>query len=359
MALLMLFGCGREPYAFKKEDRTYVADEEHIDFKLGVAVGQADALDDNTFNAIAWNGVVQYVDRYPKVKVQRCVPLSNEDAEMKRVVDELLTVGCDVIFGFGQEYAKVFKEAVPANKDVTFILFSGGKLDIDGENYVAIDFQDQQSSFLAGVAAALNTDTKKVGFIGGKPDESVTRQSLGFKTGVNYANANYQTGAYLVEPRFADAFDDIGKGRKIAKELYDKKVDVIFACARVTGIGVIEEAKTRLENKEDVWMIGVDNDLYEDAKGIDEKSVVLTSVVKRMDVVIYEILEDFSRKRFPGGKYLLRTLNDNGLGLPKENKNFNEKTKVIVSRTEQLLREGSLVIPFELDELETFSESFG
>jgi len=357
--ILLVGGCSNTPYAFKEKERTENAPEEQLDFKIGYALGTPDGLNDNTFEAISWEGVIQYVNRYPRVKVQRAVPLDDTDDKRRENLDDLLTIECDVIIALGEAHAEIFQEEAAKNPEVTFILFQGGGIKPESENFVNIEFEDQQSSFLGGVAAALNTDSGKVGFMGGKHNASLTRQSLGFEGGVRYANANFQTEAEVQEPQYAESFEDVVKGRKLAKKMYEDDIDVIFSCAGTTGIGAIEQAKVLLEKDKSVWLIGVDNDLYEYGKIHDDRSVILTSIIKKMDVVIYEILEDYARDRFPGGQYVLKTLQEGSVGLPKENKNFDEKTRTLISQTEDLIREGSLVIPFELEELEAFVKSIG
>jgi len=357
--VMLVAGCSEGPFALKKEDRTVVAEEENVGFKIGVAVGNAAALDDNTWNAVAWKGIVQYVNRYPRTQLQRAVPKNVQKDALADVVEELLEVECDVIFGFGKEMAEIFEGYVKTYPEVTFILFQGEDLQPETANFLSISYEDQQSAFLAGVAAALNTASGQIGFIGGEPDGSVRRQSLGFEAGIGYANGVFGTGARFKEPEFAGSFDDPIAGRKLALQMYGDGVDVIFACARITTKGILEAAKILMEQDEYVWVIGVDSDIYDDGKGVDDRSVVLTSVVKNVDISVYRILEQYVRGDFPGGEVIHRTLAQGELGLPKENKNFNEKTKAMVAEVQTQITDGTLVIPYELEELEAFAKSLG
>jgi len=354
-----LVGCSKGPFALKEGDRTVVAEEEQIDFKIGLAVGSAFTLNDNTFEATAWEGLTQYVNRYPRINVQRGVPIQDIEEEFQKTVDQLVEMEFDVIIGVGDQYSAIFTAASKENPEITFIMFQGSGLIPEVENLVSIEFQDQQSAFLGGVAAALNTASGKVGFLGGDTNDSIERQMLGFKAGVGYANAQFGTAAAFQEPRYAGSFEDMRKGRKLSKEMYGEGIDVVFICAGTTGLGAIEQAQVLLEQEKEVWLIGVDKDLYDVGKGADEKSVILTSVIKNMDIALYEILEDYARDRFPGGEYILLTLEDGSFGLPEVNKNFDEKTRVLVGQVEEQIRDGSLAIPFDLKELEAFADSVG
>lgn len=357
---LLLAGCQKGPFALKKADRTVVAEEEEVDFKIGVAVGNAAALDDNTWNAVAWKGIVQYVNRYPKTQVQRSVPKEDNQAGLEQTLKDLLEVECDIIFSFGEEMGELLATYSQEYPDVTFVLFQGEDLTSERDNFLSVSYEDQQSAFLAGVAAALNSESGQVGFIGGEEDGSVKRQSLGFKAGIGYANANYETHAVFQEPKFAGSFDDAIAGRKMAMDMYESGVDVIFACARITTKGILEAAQILMErDQRHIWVIGVDSDIYEDGKSNDDRSVVLTSVTKDVDITLYWILERYARDDFPGGEVIHRTLKDGELGLPKENKNFDEKTKALVEQAQAQILDGSLVIPYELEELEAFAQSFG
>lgn len=357
--LLLASGCSNTAFALKGAERTENAVEEQIDFRIGLAVGSAFTLNANTYEAISWEGVVQYVNRYPRLQVQRGVPQKDEDPEFQKNVDQLLEMECDVIIGLGDMYSEIFQTAAKENPETVFMLFQGGGLQPESENLVSIEFEDQQSSFLGGVAAALNTESGKVGFLGGDSNDSVVRQMLGFEAGVLYANAQFGTIAAFQKPQFAGTFEDMTKGRSLAKKMYGEGLDVIFVCAGTTGMGAIEQAKVLSEQEREVWLIGVDKDLYDEGKGADEKSVILTSVIKHMDVVLYEILEDYARDRFPSGSYLLRNLADGSQGLPKENKNFNEKTSVLVGKVQEEIVSGELVLPYELEALDSYVKSLG
>ena len=355
--LLALSGCGLDAFSLNKDDQAKVAKEEEVHFKIGAALGIEGMVQDNTFNGIAWEGVLQYLNRYPKVKTQQMIPKNDEEKEIDRIIDELLLVKSDIILGFGGHYVDAFEKYAVQNPEVKFVILDG-KAEESLPNLLSIEFEDQQSSFLAGIAGALNTKTGKIGFLGGEKNESIMRHQQGFKAGIGYANHFFQTQARLEKSDFTEDFSNIQKGKKLAKGMYKEDIDVVFSCGGSSTLGMMDEAKALLDQGKKIWMIGVDNDMYEFGKIINNKSVILTSAMKNLDIVIYEVLEDYARNRFAGGEYHRRNLNDYGVGLPLENKNFDDKTKKLMEEVTQLLQSGELVIPFEEEELKKFAESF-
>ncbi len=176
-------------------------------------------------------------------------------------------------------------------------------------------------------------------------------------------HAGFVAGVHSVDPfievvsQYAGSFGDPGKGQQIASTMYEQGVDIIYHAAGGTGNGVINEAKNRVENGEKVWVIGVDKDQYEDGKLADGKSVVLTSMMKRVDVAAYNVIEAAVKGEFPGGKVTALTLKDNGVGIPEENPNLSEDIiKVIESYKDKIIN-GEIIVPKTMDELKTFEEN--
>jgi basic membrane protein A len=116
----------------------------------------------------------------------------------------------------------------------------------------------------------------------------------GFKAGVKAANPKAE-----VEVKYAEDFNAAEKGQAIASRMNGIKVDVIYHAAGGTGQGVFTEAKNRKKNREDVWVIGVDRDQFEE--GVPE-NVTFTSMVKRVDTAVEQVGKDTKDGNFPAGK---------------------------------------------------------
>lgn len=340
VACFFLVGCSNS-YAFtlNREDRADIAKEERIYFKVGIA---EEPYGEKTINSIGWSGVNQYGKRFPSTQVQSAMPSKDTFKERERVVRELAVVHSDVILGFGAGYEEVFASLQHDYPHIKFALL-GGEVKEREPNLVSVAFEDQQSAFLAGVAAALATNTGKLAFLGGWEVEGVLRQQLGFEAGIYYANAHYGTAAQLAVTSYAGTFSDYKQGRKLAQRIYGEGVDTMFACAGLVGAGALEVTEVLAEQGRTLWFIGTDAD--QSKRG---ENVVLTSTLKRLDLVIYELLQSYIQGYFPAGQHLVKGLSNGGVSLSEASEP--------VAALADLLRSGALVVPFDLEELKAFVE---
>lgn len=174
--------------------------------------------------------------------------------------------------------------------EVQFGVVDGGQ--VTAANVTSVAFANQEGAYLAGVAAALKTETGTVGFIGGSGDT----ETLAFRAG-------FEAGARSVDPQitvlatYVDQFGDVnGQGRPDlgqarAAALYERDADVLFAAAGSSGLGMFAAA-AELSDVLDrsLWAIGLDNDQWFEA-GPEEQPHVLTSIVKRGDLAAFRLME--------------------------------------------------------------------
>ena len=156
-------------------------------------------------------------------------------------------------------------------QDAKFVIIDGSPNDGQGnslvaENTVSIFFAEHEAGFLSGLAAALQLKEAELGFIGGMEVSSVQKFNWGFQQGITYANENLGTNVSIKEENvvYSGSFTDAALGQQLAAQMYDRGVTAIFQSAAATGNGVITEAKQRAALGENVWVIGVDLDQYED-----------------------------------------------------------------------------------------------
>jgi basic membrane protein A len=160
---------------------------------------------------------------------------------------------------------------------------------VDGKNVIGIQFNEEQGAFLVGAAAALTSKTGSVGFIGAVPIPLLQKYEAGFAAGARAANAKIKVQvAYLAQSVDDVGFKDPAMAREAALDMYGAGADVIFAAADDAGSGVIQAAHAR-----GLWAIGVDSDQYL----LSDESVrgaILTSMLKRADVVTYTVTMEFA-----------------------------------------------------------------
>jgi len=357
LAISLFAGCASKPEESEapkeeapkaEEPKEEAPKAEETDFTVGF-VTDIGGIDDKSFNQGTWEGIVKYAEEkgWEQGKQYNYIQ-SNEEADY---IPNLSAFGDDeysVVVAAGFLFLDAMKEVAPQYPDTNFVLIDET---VEASNVASVSFAEEQGSFLVGVAAAKATKTNKVGFVGGMDFPLIRHFHAGFVAGVHSVDPSIE-----VLDQYAGSFGDPGKGQQIASTMYDQGVDVIFHAAGGTGNGVINEAKNRVENGENVWVIGVDKDQYED--GIydkeNNKSVVLTSMMKRVDVAAYNMVEAAQNGEFPGGKKTTLTLADDGVGIPKENPNLTEDIVKEIEAYKDKIVNGDITVPNNMEDLEKF-----
>ncbi len=212
--------------------------------------------------------------------------------------------------GFGDAIAAGNPMVCENNPDTNFAITDAGMLNfaVDPpapycDNTRGMVFAEHEGSFLVGVAAALKTETDKLGFIGGVSGIGLIEKfEAGFIAGAKAINPDIEVvSQYISEfPDFA-GFESPDRGREIALAMYDEGADIVYAAAGLSGSGMFEAARVHSEDSgSKVWGIGVDSDQY---LTVDEsvREYVLTSMIKRVDVAVFYAVYDHLTGDFTGG----------------------------------------------------------
>jgi basic membrane protein A len=217
---------------------------------------------------------------------------SAEDANA--ALEALSQEGPDLIFAL--TLATDVDAAAARHPDIKYVALEQRGPDLD--NFKRVGFADEEGAYLAGAVAALKTETGRVGFIGGIDIPVIWRFHAGFVAGVRAVDPNVEVvSVYLTAPPNYDGFVSDQLGESTARTVYGDGVDVIFHAAGASGDGVFEAA-SRVSDETDtqLWVIGVDFDQYLTVGGLrgpNWQRHILTSVVKRIDVAIYETMQQF------------------------------------------------------------------
>ena len=169
-------------------------------------------------------------------------------------------------------------------------------------NLIAIEFREEEGSFLVGAIAGLTTKTNMVGFVGGMESPLIKKFQLGYDAGVKYVNPKAKV-LIAYAGVAGDAFKNPAKGKELALSQYSQGADIIYHASGVTGLGVFEAAR---EMKK--YAIGVDMDQWNEAPGY-----VLTSMIKKGNVAVYDIIKEWKGKKFVGGRAEVFGLSDDGV----------------------------------------------
>jgi basic membrane protein A len=206
-------------------------------------------------------------------------------------------------------------------------------------NVAALRFREEEGSFLVGAIAGLVTKTKTVGFVGGMNVPLINKFDAGFQAGVKQVCPTCRIIAQYagVTP---DAFRNPGKGKEIAFSQYQQGADIIYHASGSTGLGVFEAARSAGK-----LAIGVDADQYAEAPGF-----ILTSMVKRIDVALFDAAKRVKDGTFAGGIYDYGLAQD-GVGYVYDANNRGLIPDSVVARVEALKKEviaGRIVVPTKL-----------
>ncbi len=272
MAMVLLPSCGIGG------NMTSIKSEKKGPLVVLVCGGLADSEDD--FLKLAWDGCVKARQelgvRVSKIFIS---DLSNAKDSIEKAID----MKADLIVCSGYEFEDAVREEIKRNPDTFFLL---SDFTVDSPNISSITYDSKALSFLAGVAAAAESKTGVVGFIGGEEDEVIFEFASGFEQGAKYQNPNIQ-----VEAEYTGSYRNQKKGAEILTELHKRGCDVVFTAAGGSGLGAIKQAQA-----EKISVIGVDTDQSDVAP-----DAVLCSAVKRTDLAIFYEISKFVAGDFEPG----------------------------------------------------------
>jgi len=355
LSVTMLAGCGGKPAS--EPTGGAGSDAPKANFKVGM-VTDAGTIDDKSFNQGTYEGILK-ANKDFKVEYKYLKPAGTTEAQYTNEIVNLYDAGFKFIVTPGFKFETAVHKAQEKYKDAKFVLIDGSPRpnpDADPdlkENTVAIYFAEQESGFLAGVATALHVKDGQAGFIGGMKIPPVQKFNWGFQQGVKYANESLGTKVTINKENvvYQGTFDDVAAGSQLAAQMYDRGVNVIFAAAGGVGVGAINEAKTRVQGGSDVWVVGVDVDQYQDGVYEGDKSVILTSAVKKIDQAAYDMIKAEIEGKFPGGQTITLDAKNDGVGLPAENPNLSEDILKQVDEVFNKIKAGEITVAAEQGDL--------
>lgn len=291
-------------------------------------VTDAGTIDDKSFNQGTWEGIEKATNEL-LIDSTYVKPVGTTNSDYLNEINNLYDSNFKFIITPGFAFENAIYTAQDKYPDAKFVLIDGTPNDGNGnskvgENTANIYFAEQEAGFLAGVATALKIQEGQVGFIGGAKVPAVLKYNWGFQQGIIYANESLNTNIELCKENFVyeGTFTNAASGKQIAASMYDRGVKAIFIAAGTTGVGAISEAKTRAVSGDEVWTIGVDVDQYADGIYDDNKSVMLTSAMKKLSQASYNMISKELNGSFPGGETIMFDAKNDGIGLPEENPNL-------------------------------------
>jgi basic membrane protein A len=226
---------------------------------------------DKSFNQAGFEGAERWKKESGKNYIE--FEISNP-AQREQALQRMATRGADPVVGIGFSMGSSMEKVA---KDFPKQKFAVIDASVNQPNVQSILFKEHEGSFLVGMLAALTSKTGKVGFVGGMDIPLIRRFQCGYEQGAKYANPKVETVANMTGTT-PTAWNDPARGAELAKAQFAAGVDVVFAAAGGTGIGVYQAAKDAKK-----FAIGVDSNQNHVQPG-----TMLTSMVKRVDVAVYQ-----------------------------------------------------------------------
>jgi len=285
-------------------------------FLLGNCGGQADAKragcnirvgivfdiggkNDRSFNAAAWEGV-----KRAEKDLNICLydvepgnPTSIEPA-MRAFAER----NFDLIIGIGFAQGPILQKVANDYPNIKFAIVDGVIFEADGKtpkrNVASLVFREHEGSFLVGMIAASKSKTGILGFVGGMDIPLIHKFAKGYEEGAKYVNPNIRVLTNYVGVTDS-AWNNPGKGKELALNQIEKGADVLFTAAGNSGLGAFDAVEQYGRNEQgeaNKFVIGVDSN----QNGV-KPGFVLTSMVKRVDNAVYDVVKEVLSGNFKGG----------------------------------------------------------
>lgn len=259
---------------------------------------------DMSFNDSAFAGLTAAQDNMG-VEIKELEPAedgSNREDLLRQLADD----GFDQIIGVGFAFAEVMPGVAADFPDTQFAIVDS--VVEDAPNVTSIVFAEEQGSYLVGAAAAQASKTGTIGFVGGVDTELIKKFEAGYVAGATAVNADIKVEVkYISTGDDFSGFGDPAKGETIAAGLYDAGADVVYHASGGSGGGVFKAAAAA-----DRLSIGVDSNQYLSAPE-DQQACMLTSMLKRVDVAVYDTIKAFIGGA-EGGEISAFSLENDGIG---------------------------------------------
>lgn len=267
---------------------------------------------------------------------------SREEKDYESNLSSMVEEGCDLIIGVGISMQKAVETASKAHPDSKFAIVDAP---VENPNVRSLVFNEEQGSFLAGVVAGMTTKTNKIGFIGGMQIPLIVKFYAGYAAGAATANPKVE----MLPEKFTGDWNNVDVGKAMAQSLYGSGADIVYAAAGKAGLGVIKAAE---EGKK--FAIGVDSDQDGEAPGF-----VLTSMLKRVDVAIFNTIKDLKDGKWSAGT-IVYDLKADGVGLSPMTHTkelVGSETLAKVDEMKAKIISGEIKVPTTREELDAYFAS--
>src|ERR1044071_372402 len=274
------------------------------EFKVGLVLDRG-GKDDKSFNSSAFAGATEAKE---KLRIFLKYVEAADDNAFESSLRAFAKRDFDLIFGIGIGQKEAVKKVATQFPKKNFAIIDA---QVDAPNVRSLLFEEHEGAFLVGAVAALTSKTGKIGFVGGMDIPLIRRFEMGYEAGAKWINPRANIVANYVGVT-SEAWNNPPKGKELALSQYEAGADIVFAAAGASGLGVFDAAEDRKK-----FAIGVDAN-----QNWVKPGLILTSMLKRVDVAVFSTIEDAKVGNFSGGVKRFGLLNK---GVDYSIDQYNEK----------------------------------
>lgn len=314
--------------------RTAEARRDDCKIRVGI-VFDIGGKNDRSFNASAWEGVKRAQQELPicLYDVEPGNPTSIEPA-MRAFAEK----NFDLIIGVGFAQGPIMQKVAIDYPKIKFAIVDGVILEDDGKtpvkNVASLVFREHEGSYLVGIIAASKSKTGVIGFLGGMDIGLIHRFNKGYEEGARSVNPNVNVITNYVGVTDG-AWNNPGKGKELALAQIEKGADVIFTAAGNSGLGAfdaVEQYGRDDKGEARRFVIGVDSN-----QNMVKPGFVLTSMVKRVDNSVFDVVKEVLDGKFQGGFHVFG-LDKDGVTYAMDKNNESLIPSDVIARTEAAKR---------------------
>ncbi|MEK8048821.1 BMP family ABC transporter substrate-binding protein [Ideonella sp. DXS22W] len=229
---------------------------------------------DRSFNQAASDGAERWKKETGKPFLEFEIAQS---AQREQAVRRFAERGANPVVAIGFPQAEAIGKVAREFPKTSFALIDAV---VDAPNVQSVVYREHEGAFLVGVLAAMASKTGKIGFVGGMDIPHVRKFLCGYEQGAKHANPKVQVLSAMAGSTPA-AWTDPVRGAELTRGQIAQGVDVVFAAAGTTGLGILQAAKDG-----GIYGIGVDSNQNHLHPG-----TMLTSLVKRTDLAVYQAFQ--------------------------------------------------------------------
>lgn len=300
---------------------------------------------DQSFNDSAYAGMEKAIkDVEASCTEAKAAPDENDTIRAERL-RTLAEGGFNPVIAIGFIYSPAAATVAAEYPDTNFAVIDGYSTTIPKaplKNLSDLVFAEEQGSYLVGVAAALKTKEKHVGFVGGTHGDLIKKFEAGYTAGVKSVDPSIKIDVqYLTEdPNDGKTgFENPTGGKNAATAMYEDGADIVYHAAGKSGLGVFDAVEAAGDGK---WAIGVDSDQYLTVDKA-QKPHILTSMLKRIDTAVFDYVKANADKKVTAG-FIAYDLKINGVGYAKSGGFVDDISDKIDAASDQI-KSGEIVVP--------------